>query len=104
MAGASSTNSGSATTTSIQLDFYGFTNTNLGQVATINIMDYSATDKHKTTLIRNGKQGGSNDGVEAIAGRWANTAAITSLEIFSITGGGITFSAGSTFALYGIAS
>lgn len=63
------------------------------------VMDYSATDKHKTFLIRNGD---AAEAVVAIAGRWKNTAAITSLIV--TTGDANTFSAGSTMALYGIAS
>lgn len=67
-------------------------------LVTMHIMDYTATDKQKTTLAR------SNDaglGVELIAGRWASTAAITSL---TVNGGGITFAANSSFALYGISA
>jgi len=67
-----------------------------GGVNTLQIMDYSATDKHKTTLIRN-----SNplDRVEASTVRWTNTNAITSIEI---TDQSQTYDAGSTFDLYGI--
>lgn len=61
------------------------------------IMDYSATDKHKTVLSRNNVAGG---GVDAFANRWANTAAITSMRIFASQ----TFTTGTTFSLYGIAS
>lgn len=64
-----------------------------------NIMDYSATDKHKTVLTRTNK---SSAGVAAGAGRWANTAAITQISVNQ--GGYDNFAAGSTFALYGIAS
>lgn len=60
------------------------------------IMDYSATNKHKTVLSR---ADNAANATEAIAGRWANTAAITSIQISASSG---TFSAGSTFALYGI--
>lgn len=65
--------------------------------AIMQIMDYSATDKHKTALIR------MNTDVATIAtaGRWANTTAITSITT-SLSAG--TWVAGSTFALYGIAS
>ena len=62
------------------------------------IMDYSATDKHKTFLSRNGQGGGL---VIATAGRWANTSAVTSMSVTMNTG---SFSTGHTFALYGIAS
>ena len=62
------------------------------------IMDYSATDKHKTVLLR---ANNTASFVEALAGRWANTAAINSIELISGTG---TFNTGSTFNLFGIAS
>lgn len=65
-----------------------------------NFLDYSATNKHKTILTRNNQTGSF---VEAIAGRWANTNAITSLLIQAV-GGGSDFAIGSTFALYGIVS
>jgi hypothetical protein len=59
------------------------------------ILDYSATDKHKPCLIRNGTVTVST--TIATAARWGNTAAINSLEIFTSN----TFLAGSTFSLYG---
>jgi hypothetical protein len=65
----------------------------------VQIMDYSATDKHKTVLSRANESAGA---VEAIAGRWANTAAVTTLTIDEFSGG--TFSSGGTFYLYGIVS
>jgi len=61
-----------------------------------NFMDYSATDKHKSVLLRVDRAGAST---VAQVHRWANTAAITSLQI-----AGGTLAAGSTFCLYGIAS
>lgn len=65
-----------------------------------NIFDYSATDKHKTVLSR----GNAADYITiAYAGRWANTAAITSI-VCSIEGGSGQFATGMTFSLYGIAS
>jgi hypothetical protein len=105
MAGGGSAASGTGGGgTSIQIDYFGFTGTTLGeQVCLINLMDYSATNKHKTILIRNNRNG-ANTGAEAIAGRWASTSAITSINLFSITGGGITWAAGSTFNLYGVIS
>lgn len=63
------------------------------------IMDYSATDKHKTTLLRT-SQGNGGD-VIAYAGRWANNNAINTVAVFP--SGGVTFSQGMTLALYGIA-
>tara|TARA_R110002110_G_scaffold72336_5_gene192601 strand:+ start:2347 stop:2832 length:486 start_codon:yes stop_codon:yes gene_type:complete len=61
------------------------------------IMDYSATDKHKTILQR-------RDTASALTGmfayRWANTDAITSIT--SISSSSHQFAAGSTFKLFGI--
>lgn len=64
----------------------------------LQIMDYSATDKHKTTLARANQ---ADRIVWANAGRWANTAAISSIQLDpnSTT----TFASGATLALYGIA-
>lgn len=59
------------------------------------IMDYSATDKHKTFLTRDNN---TTDGVVAYAFRWANTAAITSITLNA------SFAAGASFALYGVSS
>ena len=63
------------------------------------IQDYSATDKHKSALLRT-SQGNSGD-VIAYAGRWANTNAINSIGLYP--SGSFTFNSGSTFSLYGIA-
>jgi hypothetical protein len=60
------------------------------------VMDFSATDKHKTFLSRNGQAAGL---VIATAGRWANTSAVTSMSV-NINSG--TFSTGHTFNLYGV--
>ena len=60
------------------------------------IMDYTATDKHSTVLTRDGNA--ANQTV-ARAMRWANTSAITSVKI--LVGAG-NFNAGTTFSLYGI--
>ena len=68
----------------------------------LQIMDYSATDKHKTTLTR-GNAGTSTSGqaVSAWAGRWANTSAITSVRFFLNFE---SFDVGTTINLFGIAS
>jgi hypothetical protein len=64
----------------------------------IEIMDYSATDKHKTGLSRLNE---STTGVGFGAFRWANTAAVTSV---ALVGNGVNFNSASNFALYGIPS
>jgi hypothetical protein len=64
-------------------------------VAVTQIMDYSATDKHKTILTRTNMP---SSATVAYASRWANTSAITSIEIFTNAG---TLDAGSVLSLYG---
>lgn len=78
----------------------GATFTTSGGIVKMDVMDYSATDKHKTTLARSNKASAAS---EASVGRWANTSAITSLKILQYNTSRF-FTAGSTFALYGIAS
>jgi hypothetical protein len=60
------------------------------------IMDYSATDKHKTVLSRSNAP---SVNLYAIASRWASTSAITSLATFLSSG---SYPSGSTFSLYGV--
>jgi hypothetical protein len=62
-----------------------------------NIMDYSATDKHKTMLQRST----SAVNISAQALRWASTSAITSLVLVVTTQ---SIGAGTTLSLYGIVS
>lgn len=64
----------------------------------MDLMDYSATDKHKTTLVNR-----SNSGSEVIvmAQRWASTAAVTSLTITTSAG---SMNAGTMLSLYGVLS
>ena len=64
----------------------------------IGVMDYSITDKHKAIISRAGQ---AANGSEVIANVWANTAAVTSIEVSTSTG---NWAIGSTFALYGIVS
>lgn len=78
----------------------GATFTTSDGIIKMEIMDYSVTDKHKTTLARTDKAAG---GTEASAGRWASTSAITSLKILQYNTSRV-FTAGSTFALYGVSA
>jgi hypothetical protein len=66
--------------------------------AQLQVMDYSASDKHKAMLCRTGR---ADAEVIALAARWANTSAITSM---SITQNGGNFNSGSSFYLYAIVS
>lgn len=93
--GSSSYGSAAGPFNTIQLNYNTGQTAGEWSVVTFDLLDYSQTDKHKTFLIR----GGHSGEVDAIAGRWASTAAITSVTIDS----GSTFAIGSTFALYGIA-
>ncbi len=63
--------------------------------AVFQIMDYSATDKHKTVLYRYDNPG---VGTMAAASRYASTSAVTVVKAE------FGFAAGDTFALYGIAA
>lgn len=70
-------------------------------LAIIQFCDYTATDKHKPLLGRyNNPYTSTNYGVSAYAGRWASTAAITSIQLTDA--GGQTFDSGTTFSLWGI--
>jgi hypothetical protein len=89
---------GSDLNTTTNSSIFNFTTTTSKSTSVVQIMDYSATDKHKTALSRSGQ---ANGYVLAYANRWANTAAITSVEV-SVNAG--NYAAGSTFSLYGIAS
>jgi hypothetical protein len=73
-----------------------FDGNNFNQVKTINIMNYSNTTTFKTCLIRSNRV---QTGVDAIAGLYRSTSAITSILL---SGNGNNFVAGSTFNLYGI--
>lgn len=82
-----------------RLDFsWGYAVQNPTYLAITQIFDVSSTDKHKTALSRN-NDGGT--GVDVYAGRWANTSAITSIEIFTNNTDGYTTG---TIHLYGIVS
>jgi hypothetical protein len=62
------------------------------------IMDYSATDKHKSVLFRSNH---ADYGTMATAGRWASTSAVNTIKLQPT---GSVFAVGSTFALYGVSA
>ena len=65
------------------------------------IMDYSATDKHKTVLARmNSADVSANQPVAAGAYRWASTSAINTILLYPDSN---AYAAGTTFSLYGVA-
>ena len=95
MVGNGSTASSSAglSATKIYMNYAAMTNK---QNFLMSVMDYSATDKHKSVLIRNNDAG---TGTMAQVSRWPIMSAITTVAISMNTG---SFAVGSTFALYGV--
>jgi uncharacterized protein (UPF0333 family) len=90
----STLSSSSTTNTSLTGEFAGTT----PSVTITQITDYAATNKHKSILGRMNRPTGR---VRMVAERWANTAAVSSIECFASND---TFDAGSTFFLYQIVS
>lgn len=99
MAGYSGGTFSSASTT---VDFIQPTYSEASQKTsgTIQFMDYSATDKHKTFLTR---VMGYDAGLStwANAGRWANTAAVTGITFYRSAG---NWDAGTVVTLFGVAA
>jgi hypothetical protein len=93
--GSSSSESGQ---TFMRADLFGSgVETDFDNFYIIQIMDYSATDKHKTVLNR---MNNSSQNTGAIAGRWASTTAVNQVSIFINS---TTFAIGTTVSLYGVA-
>ncbi len=65
-----------------------------------NIMNYANTTTYKSAISRTNDTAGLYPAVGARAGLWRSTSAISSIKIY--TGGGGSWSSGSTFTLYGI--
>ena len=87
----------SGATTVANANYVGYFTANPSN-AIIQFLDYSATDKHKSSLVR---MNDPSARVFANANRWASTAAINRIDF--ILSGGESFATGSTFSLYGIA-
>jgi hypothetical protein len=66
--------------------------------ASMQIMDYSATDKHKTVLFESGS--GVDAELYVSAGRWASTSAVTSVTLKDNQVRPLQ--TGTTISLYGI--
>lgn len=79
-----------------QLSWWGYAGSTFGQVITASLNNYSNNTTYKTMLSRNDN---ANYGVGLNACMWRNTAAVTSILIYSDTA---NFDTGSTFTLYGI--
>jgi hypothetical protein len=68
-------------------------------LSTASLMDYSATDKHTTMLVRSGYSTVDGRQVEAQAIRWANTAAVTTIAISTSSN---QLATGTVISLYGV--
>lgn len=101
MAATASTTSTStlAAGTSMSMQANGAGNSSFVSSLLIHVLDYAATDKHKMVLSHSNAKDNASV-LEQFAGRWASTAAITSL---SLQGGTSQFGASTTATLYGIA-
>jgi hypothetical protein len=80
----------------------GFSGNSAGPaVAILQVMDYAQTNKHKTVLIRYNTDASYVSGmVTGGAGRWASTAAVTTITLLPEVGP--NFNIGSTFTIYGV--
>jgi hypothetical protein len=72
-----------------------------GSNSIFNVMNYSNTTTFKTAFGRANAIGSFYPGAEMLVNTWRSTAAINSITIL-FSAGGVTFSPGSTFTLYGI--
>lgn len=64
-----------------------------------NILDYSTTNKHKTSISKSSR---ANQVTALVGGRWANTAAINTIRLYSANGNSLATD--TTIYLYGIVS
>lgn len=88
--------SAASTDTSITLGTMPSTSQGYWNISRVNIQNYSNSTTYKTVLNRSDLL---NDATYAGVGLWRNTAAITSITLFSSSG---NIATGSTFTLYGI--
>jgi hypothetical protein len=72
---------------------------NVFGAAVIDVLDYKDTNKNKTTRNLNGYDFNGSGTIELSSGLWRNTAAITSIDVFTF---GPNFATGTSIALYGI--
>jgi hypothetical protein len=68
-------------------------------VTVLDILDYTNTNKYKTTRILNGYDANGSGVINLFSGNWRNTNAITSITLTATSGDLVQYS---SFALYGI--
>ena len=100
--GATASAQAGATQAFIEVDWTSssLANANLFGTQIIDILDYANISKHKTSRTLGGNDTNGTGNVSLNSGSWRNTAAITTIELLPYVG--TTFSAYSSFALYGI--
>jgi len=93
--GTSALSSRNTGNTSMVTTYYGTLQTTIGTFI-LNVMNYANTTTNKTLLAR---MNNTIDGTSATAGLYRSTSAINRIDLIT---GSSTFTAGSTFTLYGI--
>lgn len=68
-------------------------------VSIIDVLNYTNTNIYKTARMLSGQDSNGTGGIEMTSGAWLNTAAVTSLTIFSNSS---NYPTAASFALYGI--
>lgn len=96
--GSSASSSSASNQSGLFLQDVAYTLSSEFSLIIVNIMDYSATDKNTSVLVRNNTP---SLGTEAFAGRWANNSAVNSVKLTSQYG--TVYDAGTNLHLYGIA-
>lgn len=94
--------SSAAATAISNLEFFGeSTGTSITQpsVVIVDILEYTNTNKYKTTRSLSGVDKNGSGEIEIISGLWLNTSAITSILLFP---SGPNYAQYSRFSLYGI--
>ena len=94
--GSATSSSRATTQTFLGLSTAVGSSTTVEGIMICNILNYANATTYKTCITRNNA---ASLGVEASVTLWRNTAAVSTFEVFPDTS---TFTAGSTFTLYGI--
>ena len=98
-ANGASTSSTSNTTTSMPTWNYNTFSASTVSSYIAHILDYSATDKHKTVIFR---QGAASLGSATALGRYASTSAVSTVYVYAATGNQLA--AGTIVSLYGVSA
>lgn len=102
--GSSATAGSSTNSNYVFMDKFAASNagSNVFGTVILDVLDYTNTNKYKTTRSLGGYDNNGDGVIELTSGNWRNTNAITSITI--APGAGTSFNQYSSFALYGIKS